>query len=164
MTTIYYEVNGEPVRADECTWVFIAPCGCECGWSVAKYRPSEDEAWDGFSRSKAARQRDEKRGFRVEIKRHSDIRIKDDCPHTPKYGVEPRPEIDGHTWAAKQRARLLHLVPLVIEKGGYFSSREGTVRSMCGRADAYLWSTMHSDIDGRVECTACVKAANDGAA
>lgn len=163
MTTIYYEVDGEPVRADYCNWVLIAPCGCECAWSVAEYYPTEDDAWDGFSRSKAARRRDESLGYRVEIKRRTDIRIKDDCPHTPKFGVEPRPKLEGHTWAMKHEGRVQHLVPLVIEENSCSPWNQGAVQAICGRVDARIWSTWRSDLDGRVECTACVKAAKGGA-
>ncbi|MFD6357911.1 hypothetical protein [Nocardia tengchongensis] len=163
MTKIFYEIDGEPVSAEKCMWVLIAPCGCECAWSVAKYWTTEDEAWDGFSRSKAVRRRDEKLGFRVEIKRSTEIRIKDDCPHVPKFGVEPRPELEGHTWAVKSEGRVQHLVPLVIEKNSLSPRNQGLVRAICGRSEDYIWSTWRSDLDGRVECTACVKAAKGGA-
>lgn len=164
MVTVFYEIDGAPVRAEECTWVYIAPCGCECAWSTARYCSTEDEAWDNFTHSKALRKRDEKRGFRVEIKRHRDIRIKEECRHRPRFGVEPRPTLEGHTWAMKHEGRVQHLVPLVIEANSCSPWNQGAVQAICGRVDAGMWSTWRSDLDGRVECTACVKAAKERAA
>lgn len=158
MTTIYYEVDGQPVPDDQCDWVLIAPCGCECGWSLARYTKDEDSAWDGFSRSKAVRRRDEKLGYRVIVKRHSDICM-DDCQHTPTYGVEPRPQLDGHTWAAKREGRTLHLVPLVIEKNSYAPFQQEAVLSICGRTDGFSWSTKWFEINGRTDCVACIAEA-----
>lgn len=165
MTTIYYEIGGEPVPAKECMWAFVAPCGCECGWSVAgsEYAVDEDQAWDSFSRTKARRRRDEQLGFRVEIKRRTDIRVEDECQHTPRFGVPPRPEIEGHTWAVKFEGRALHLVPLAIEKDGYRHVKDGPVEAICRRADAYSWSTDSFRLDDLVECTACWKAAEQQA-
>ncbi|WP_280317254.1 hypothetical protein [Nocardia wallacei] len=164
MTTIYYEVDGEPVPARECMWALVAPCGCECGWSVAgsEYAVDEDQAWDSFSRTKARRGRDEKLGFRVEIKRRTDIRIDDECTHTPRFGVPPRPEIDGHTWAVKHEGRVLHSVPLVIERDSYVIRRRPEhVSSLCGRAEGGSWSTELHLIDGLVECAGCLKVAHE---
>jgi hypothetical protein len=158
VTTIYFEVDGEPVPADQCTWVLIAPCGCECAWSIARYCHSEDEAWHSFSRSKAARQRDVKLGFRLVIKRHKDIKISQDCPHTPTWGVPPRPQLDGHTWATKDRSRSVHLVPLVIEKNEY-AYQQDSVAAVCRRASGYVWSARWYDLDGRTDCAACVAEA-----
>lgn len=158
--TMYFEVDGTPVRADECTWVKIAPCGCECAWSLAKYTPTEDGAWDDFSPSKAMRRRDERLGYTVQIKRHSDIRIKDDCPHTPRFGVEPRPQPEGHTWAGTHDGRVLHLVPIVIEQDDHSGlRRDEQVASICGRASAFIWSTQWHIVDGRTECAGCLTAA-----
>jgi hypothetical protein len=163
MTKVYFDIGGEPVPAEECMWVWIAPCGCECAWAVAEdYCHSADEAWDNFSGSKAARRRDEKLGFQVEIKRHKDIRVSDKCPHIPRFGVPPRPEVDGHTWAVKDRARVQHLVPLVIGKNSYGRAPDGgLVLALCGRSDAYFWSTDRCAADGLVECASCLKASRD---
>ncbi|MGX6508254.1 helix-turn-helix transcriptional regulator [Rhodococcus sp. SJ-2] len=86
---IYVEIDGTPVSIDECTWVQTAPCGCESGWMVARYYPTYEQALDGFWDSKKQRAQKEKLGFKVKIVRHKDINIKDDCTHTPKWGVEP---------------------------------------------------------------------------
>lgn len=161
MTSLYYDIDGQPVPAKECIWAYIAPCGCECAWSVTEgYCSTADEAWNSFSRTKAVRKRDEARGFRVEIKRRSDIRISDKCPHTPRLGVEPRPELEGHTWAVKYEGRNLHLVPLKIERDNYRFCDEG-VPSLCGRVEARGWSTDIGDIDGLVECVGCLRAAKE---
>ncbi|MFG1794245.1 hypothetical protein [Nocardia sp. NPDC049149] len=149
--TVYYEVNGEPVPATECDWVLIAPCGCECGWSLARYSKNEDEA---FTRSAAERKRDKKLGYKVIVKRHRDI-CTDDCTHDPKWGVAPRPQPDGHTWAAKHEGRVLHLVPIVIEKDSSSAYQREPISSRCGRADARTWSTTWFRTKGLVECTAC---------
>lgn len=163
MTKLYFDIAGAPVPAEECTWVLTAPCGCECGWTVGKYCHSEDQAWEGFHRSVEMRHRDEGRGFRVEVKRHRDIRIEDDCPHDPRFGVPPRPELEGHTWAAKDRgAQRLHLVPLEIGEDGYASGREPVV-AVCGRADAYFWSTEYRYVDRLIECTQCLKVTTERA-
>lgn len=162
MTTIYFEVDGQPAPADECTWVVIAPCGCECSWSLARYTRSEDEAWQGFSHSKAARKRDEKLGFRMTIMRHKDIKVSDDCPHTPKWGVEPRPTPEGHTWATKHDSRTVHLVPVVIEKDSItdgFGAGRAEVTAACKRVSAYVWSTRLHTFWGRTDCAACTAAA-----
>ncbi|WP_280320123.1 hypothetical protein [Nocardia wallacei] len=157
MTTVYYEVDGVPVPAKECCWTLIAPCGCECAWATARYCASEEQAWTDFSRSKAVRRRDEKLGYRVEIKRHKDIRVEEDCSHVPRFGVEPRPEMDGHTWAAMKGGRVLHLVPLEI--GDYDTAyADARTPAICGRNDAFLWSTRNVDL---LECTHCLKAATE---
>ncbi|WP_280371074.1 hypothetical protein [Nocardia wallacei] len=166
MTAIYYEIGGEPVPARECMWAYIAPCGCECAWSVADpdYAATEGQAWDSFARTKAVRKRDEQRGFRVEMKRRADVRISDKCPHTPRYGVPPRPEVEGHSWAVKHDGRVLHLVPLVIEKDSYVIRRRSEyVSSLCGRAEGGLWSTECHEIDGLVDCTGCLEVARERA-
>lgn len=158
--TMYFEIDGTPVRADECSWVLIAPCGCECAWATGRYTTTEEEARDGFFGSKAVRRRDEKRGFTVKIVRNTDTKIHDNCPHVPKFGVEPRPELEGHTWAGTREGRTLHLVPLVIEKDQHSGfGRTEPVKAICRRADAYTWSTQWHIIDARVECAACLTTA-----
>lgn len=161
MTKVYFDIEGEPVPADECTWVYIAPCGCECAWALAgEYGATAGQAWENFARTKAARQRDVKLGFRVDIKRHRDIDIASTCPHTPRFGVPPRPELDGHTWAVKHEGRVLHLVPLVIERDSYvITKRSERVSPVCRRVEGDLWSTERHEVDGLAECTACLKVA-----
>lgn len=156
----YFGIDGQPVPADECMWVKVAPCGCECGWSLAKYVASVDMAWEDFSRSKAVRRRDELRGYTVVIKRRTEVRLSDDCPHTPRWGVEPRPQPAGHTWAGTYDGRTLHLVPLVIapdSNSGYRHAER--VASICKRASGYTWSTEWHLLDGRTECVNCLTAA-----
>lgn len=159
MTKVYFDVGGSPVPAEECNWVKIAPCGCECGWARADYYTDENQARDGFWDSKALRRRDEKLGYRVEIKRHNDIRILEKCPHTPRFGRVPRPELDGYTWATMSKTRVLHLVPLVIEKGSCSPYSRMLVPSLCGRNDARIWSASDYDLRGLVECASCLKVA-----
>lgn len=159
MTKAYLEVDGVPVPAKDCVWVAVAPCGCECGWSLAEYNATEDEAWAGFSYSKARRRRDEKVGFRMVLKRRADARVGGDCPHSPKFGVEPRPELDGHTWAATIGGRVLHLVPLVIEADRQSPFELDAVRSLCGRASDHVWSARWHRVDGMVECARCMAEA-----
>jgi hypothetical protein len=96
----------------------------------------------------------------VQIKRNADTRIADNCPHAPKWGVEPRPEREGHTWAGTHDGRVLHLVPLVIEKDQHSGfGRQEEVAAVCGRARAYTWSAQWHIVDGRAECAACLRAA-----
>lgn len=162
MTIIYFDIDGQPVPADECTWVVTAPCGCECSWHMARYCLTEDEAWDGFSSSKAARRRDEKLGYRMKIIRHKDIRIQEDCPHTPRWGVEPRPTPDGHTWATKHGSRSVHLLPIVIEKDAIldaFVGKGAEIAALCKRASAWSWSTRWGSFEGRTDCAACTATA-----
>ncbi|MEV0247908.1 hypothetical protein AB0H76_15050 [Nocardia sp. NPDC050712] len=164
-TTIYYEVDGQPVPASLCMWVLIAPCGCECAWALTEYTATEDQAWEDFSRPTAVRRRDEQLGYRMTVKRRSDVQMADCTTHTPKWGVEPRPKLDGHTWAAKRGGRGLHLVPLVIEKNGYVIN-DDRVAAVCGRADAYSWSVQPAAVEGQVDCKSCIGRAKrlaDGA-
>lgn len=157
---IYIEIDGTPVPIDECTWVKVAPCGCECGWSLAEYSPTYDEAWKSLGGSKQERERDEKLGFTLKIGRHTDIRIKDGCTHTPRWGVDPIPTPEGHSWAASYQSRRLHLVPLVIEEDGLvINTAAPPVKTLCGRASGTAWSRRGYDIEGLVECTACERAA-----
>lgn len=158
MITNYYKVNGKYVPASQCNWVLIAPCGCECAWALTEYAATEEQAWENFSRPEDIRRRDEKRGYRMTVKQHKDI-CSADCPHTPKWGVEPRPTLKGHTWAVKRSGRGLHLVPLEIEKNGFVCVRT-RVPSACGKVDAYLWSTHSEAIEGQLDCAACVTRAN----
>ncbi|WP_343466390.1 hypothetical protein AAI421_14650 [Rhodococcus aetherivorans] len=159
---IYVEIEGTPVPIEECTWVQTAPCGCECAWTVARYHPTYDDAWNTFSSSKKERERNEKRGFKVKIVRHKDIRIKDDCTHTPKWGVEPPPTPEGYSWAASLESRALHLVPVVIEMGETTSLDCGpkeTIKTLCGRASAWVWSRRWYETEGLIECVSCERAA-----
>lgn len=42
------EINGRQVRLNECDWVLWSPCGCPRGVTMARYSPTEDQAWKAF--------------------------------------------------------------------------------------------------------------------
>lgn len=161
MTKVYYEVDGKPVPADDCTWVITAPCGCDCSWMRAPYYASEDAAWMAFSCSKQARKRDEALGFRLKIVAHENIQIRDDCPHDPKFGQPPRVTLAGHTWMASDTGRVLHLVPLEVAE--HETVWTEIPNALCGTRSGYMWSTKQHYTEGRTDCTRCVRMAGERA-
>lgn len=155
MTRLFFEMDGVPVPAEDCTWVLSAPCGCHVGFMLGRIAVDAEAAWDEF-RPGAQRRRAEKAGYTVGLRRKADADPRDDCPHSPKWGVVPRPEVEGHTWATQTRSVALHLVPLVIEWDSTGHAEDGSeVVAMCRRSRGYVWSTRWYEMDGRGECATC---------
>jgi len=178
--TITFEINGEQVPATAALWYEIAPCGCAAGATTIMlpgdptYTPkvTEDDAWHSFydGQPGAAEhiRRQKAAGFRMEVGLRSEIteRMKDSCPHDPKWGVvDPCP--DGYTWAVRDGSRRMHLVPGAKDRNARFvhgltfseAYDRGPVAALCGRSER-LWST-HWVLTGAPHCLACERKAAD---
>lgn len=176
---IYLDINGELVDLDDATWYEKAPCGCVCGATVAysDYGPAParviataEQAADEFWETKHERAKYEALGFTVFADHRAAISelMAGDCPHEPRYGIPPRPQVQGYSWAAvhdiTSRPKLMHLVPDgAIEDAT--ERRYGSDRGvpLCGGKRAFWWSTEWYALDGKVECSRCVKRAQSAA-
>lgn len=177
MTTsgIYLELGGEPVDLARISWYEKAPCGCVCGAHVAYSdfggSPSiliatAEQAASEMWTTKKERAKYEALGFTL----YPDLtsKCKDlltaDCPHDPKFGIPPRPQVEGYQWATVQhsfsRATLMHLVPdLAVEDARERRYGSDNGKPLCGGKREFWWSTEWYALDGKVECTRCVKKA-----
>jgi hypothetical protein len=165
---ILFEVEGKPTPSSDCSWLLYAPCGCMCGVHVAGYGDtviaSADEAWKSIEVNAEQRRRDKAAGFTVVLGLRSEcMKLQDDCPHTPRYGVVKTPVPDGHEWAqisggGRRSSRRKHLVPTIgVEncKEGRYGS--GDTAALCGES-GWSWRTEWYALDAP-ECLACVKKA-----
>lgn len=172
---IYLDIAGEIVDLDDASWYEKAPCGCVCGVTVAysdygsgpaRVIATAEQAINQFWETKREREKYEGLGFTVFADRRDKCRelLVTDCPHEPRFGVPPRPQVEGYSWAAVHdavaRPKLMHLVPDgAIEDATErrFGSDRGT--PLCGGTRAFWWKTEWYALDGKVECSRCVKRA-----
>lgn len=166
---VSFTVDGETLPAREWSWVMVASCGCTAGAHlVTTDTLSEAAAWKQMSGDARMVKRDRERGFTIRMVKRRDVNF-DDCPHTPKWGYKHPPKPEGHSWATTTKLRTLHLVPLTElsreQQKEYHREWDapptGRVQSLCERADYYLfeWTRKWYRIDGKVECSHCVKIA-----
>lgn len=170
---IYLDIDDTPVDLAELHWEQIAPCGCISAVHIAfsDYGRGEplvittaEQAALESTPSKAEREQDAERGFVWRVGRRADIKGWKDCPHSPKWGVEPRPLPDGMRWAAggwhDNRTRTLHLVPesVVTTEERQVPWAESKATTLCG-TEKYPWSSRWHEVDGKVECKRCWKKA-----
>lgn len=173
---IFLAIKGQPVDLDELAWYERPPCGCtacgvhsaysDYGNGPALVIATPEQATEHFWPEVKVREKYERLGFTVFADLRSKCRdlLMLECPHEPRFGVPPRPEMDGYTWAvvhhAFSHAKLMHLVPdLAIEdaKEKRYGSDNG--RPLCGGKKEFHWSTEWYAMDGTVECTRCIKKA-----
>jgi len=158
---IALRVDDELVPAKELQWEMTAPCGCACGWHVVTNETiTLEQTWLEFCTNATKVSREKALGFTIALTRRPG-RIKEgDCTHSPKWGVEPRPDLEGFTWAATgKRAKSVHLVEIAIEKDSYGPYEAKAVESLCKRSRAVRWSTQWYHIEDLVDCVHCVAAA-----
>ncbi|ACZ29626.1 hypothetical protein Xcel_0587 [Xylanimonas cellulosilytica DSM 15894] len=171
--TITVEVDGQSYDTTDVTWISYAPCGCVEGASTVDGRSyggelilAEAQVLAKFYDTKAERDKAKAQGFRFEIRPRDEVKtLMGDCPHTPKWGIEPRPTLEGHAWGIKDSGRVAHLVPTYgKERGSFllhgdkFSERYdlGHVESLCGSVRDMNWRVAGSSVP---ECTRCTKRA-----
>ncbi|MCV7039740.1 hypothetical protein [Mycolicibacterium moriokaense] len=165
---VCFELNGEVVPARELSWAMFASCGCVSGMRVMTVDTvTLDDAWKQMSGNAQMIKRDKERGFDIRLVKHREIPF-DDCPHSPKWGFMPPPVPPGDSWAANRTGRVLHLVPLtaaeddsVIDWAEDDGSWSLKASSLCGKATeaVRVWSKKWYRLDGKVECSRCVKPA-----
>jgi hypothetical protein len=84
------EIDGSTVPLNDCGWVRWASCGCATGITMARYRPTEAEAWRAFYDRKRDIDRAQRRGERMELitnqRWHDEIKdlMRPRCPHADK--------------------------------------------------------------------------------
>jgi hypothetical protein len=165
--------SGETLPASELSWAMVASCGCTAALHlITEDVVTEAMAWKMMSGNAAKQKRDKSRGFTMRMVKRREVDF-GKCPHTPRYGYTKPPKPDGYSWATTSTVRTLHLVPLTEldkeqqkERGKEWDqdqvpSHLGKVQSVCERADHYVfeWTRKWYRIDGKVECTHCVKIA-----
>lgn len=172
---IYLQYDGGPVDLDDLSWYEQAPCGCFCGVTLAYSdygKPalviaSEEQAMAQFWETKREREKYQRLGFKMVLGLRSEVREKlstrSECPHTPTFGYERRPEIEGFTWAASasydSRSPLMHLV--ADEAVAAYKERQygyGRTKPLCGGKEQYAWSEDEAKWS-KVECSRCEKKA-----
>lgn len=173
---IYLAIDGQPVDLSEISWYEKAPCGCVCGVHVAYSDyggspsiviPTAEQAAAEMWPTTHEREKYQARlGFTVFADLTSKCRelLTTECPHEPRFGVPPRPEVDGHLWAAVHdavsRPKLMHLVPEAAVKAAQNREYGTRHRPLCGGKEAFWWSTEWYALDGKVECSRCWKKAD----
>lgn len=172
MSAIKFEINGEMVDPDDASWYEIAPCGCACGVMSAQSGPDlyvdEESVWKHIFPNKTQRERTKKQGFRQVLGLRKDCveLLGTECPHTPKYGVERTPLIEGHKWAREDGlhiGRRKHQVFGDFDKHDRLFSFDPKVSALCGR-ESSSWGGAWHHVDGLPECTRCAKEAKKRAA
>lgn len=162
MTNLYLEVDGTPVPIAECSWLLVAPCGCVAGITVAGRMgdiapiTTADQALKDFTPNAVARKRSIAVGWSVRLAGNGRAAVNemvgpDGCPHAPRWGEPPTPEMAGYAWATCRTSKRQHLVPTA-------SLNEWTVTSLCGYR-ARGWSTDDWRLMDLATCLRCERDA-----
>lgn len=170
-STVYLEVDGKPHPAADLHWLGIEPCGCVGGVSRALSAGELHQSGeDAFHRDdpKVKREQSRKRGVTYKLITHQQYRdtwmkrLQADCPHTPKWGVEPIPVPEGWTWKTLDgylgsRSYRKHIVPIVENPG----IRNPTAAA-CGAVDKRsYWRDDRDRLSDCVPCSKCEKVAHN---
>lgn len=168
--TIYLEVDGQPVAASQCHWLQIAPCGCICGVAGAGFRDEVHTTGEDafhYDDPKVKREQSRKQGITYKLVTLEQYRAKwaekmqANCPHTPRWGIDPIPVPDGWTWMTTdpyggRMTYRKHLVPI----GSQIYLYPLKPKALCGKEDA-LWSNEDHNLSDTVPCAKCEKRARD---
>lgn len=174
MTKVYLEYEGKPVPANDLTWCIYSPCGCQSGVMVAQSGtylvPDEETAWKDFFENATIRKREKDRGYTFRLLPHEDgtKALGSKCPHTPMWGVPDESAPDGHAWARKPKAKLLHLVPFDgdAERPHYLTAKGGCedrITTACG-LENWSWEIDPWAQSEYVACGKCVERREEVAA
>jgi hypothetical protein len=161
-TEVLFSIDGTPTPASGCSWFMYAPCGCMSGAHSASYGDtvvaSETQAWESYEPLKVTRARMQKQGFTIAIgPRSLCMKLSDNCPHEPKWGLVKTTVPEGHQWAKLGRSgRRKHLVPdaAITNRA---SRTYDDVPALC-KATGWRWSAEWYDVE-LPECSKCAKAA-----
>lgn len=174
---IFIAIDGDPVDLNDVSWYEKPPCGCSaCGVTLAysdygngpaRIIANAEQAIEQFWEKQHERDKYERLGFTVFADLTSRVKelLAGECPHEPRYGVPPRPLVEGYEWAAVSalgaRPKLMHLVPTeaieAVRDRNYGSDRG---KPLCGGKEAFWWKTDWHVLDGKVECSRCWKKAS----
>lgn len=153
------------------SWQEVAPCGCVCGVTMAatgkdEILTSPEQAGRSMCGTSARYDRDVEQGttWRPREHRAAAGEMSGDCPHQPKWGIEPPPKPEGMTWAAVHclgsSPLLTHLVSAEhvarVAAGDFSAARH---KPLCGGKEAYWWKDEWYATDGKVECKRCAAKA-----
>lgn len=170
-------IDGEDVPLTECDWLHIAPCGCACGIAMAEMKNSdhviadEDAAHLEFTATQTQREvkRDKAAGFTVRLIKHATFQadrgiLTLECPHEPKWGIEPIPTPDGYGWGREWRKKTKHLVKSEAiyrdDWRAYATVPDEDRQPLCGQK-VRLPSWSEDKWDETLECSRCVKRARE---
>jgi len=174
LSGITIEINGAATDLADASWYEKAPCGCVCGvhsaysdyGTPAMVIATAEQAAAAMWETTKVRAKYESLGFTVFADRRDKCRelMVNECPHEPRFGVPPRPQVDGHVWAAVDemgsRTQLMHLVPeIAVENARERRFGTGTGAPLCGGKAAFWWKTESHVLFNKVECSRCVKRA-----
>jgi len=170
MTALLVELEGKTLPLTKCSWITQAPCGCVSGIMMAHLADSdhiaatEDQAWKLLYEHETAahRRRDQAAGFTIRLIASDEgiDLLRRDCEHEPKWGITPRPEVEGMTWAVTDWHRpnqRLHL----IESAGVarkWQSGMAPVVALCSKSDNW-WTANDHKIHRAITCRRCERKA-----
>lgn len=171
---IYIDIDGQPVDLGKVSWYEKAPCGCVSGVTMAysdygngpaRIVTSAEQAFAEMYETAHERAKYGALGFTMfaDLRERCVELMKPRCPHEPRYGVPPRPVVEGLTWAAVDclgaRPKLMHLVPVAaVEAARARNYTSLDAKPLCGGKGAFWWSDEWHSLDGKVECKRCVAA------
>lgn len=164
---ILIRVGGDVVPLSDLTWETLAPCGCTCGVAIASYIGADREAAAKHLVPNAEqRRRDEAAGFVLRLVKTEEatarFRAPQECPHTPRWGVQTVPVPDGYGWSDAHGQRRSHLVPVPPapkEAKPHYRWRTGwDVTTLCGRARDGSYSLTFGDLPTCRTCERMAKA------
>lgn len=104
--TLSAEIGGQHVPLTACDWVLWAACGCPIGVSVARYSPTEDDAWKAFYDRKRDIERAQRQGERLELMTHARwcaevmLLMTVPCTHPPAPVKRANTRLAGHSLQA----------------------------------------------------------------
>ena len=166
---VFLETQDGRLDLTDLAWQEIAPCGCVSGVTVAatdELIVTAEQAGRHFASSSDEYDRDVERGYSWRAREHKEAvgELQSQCPHDPKWGVEPIPIPEGYVWAAVHalgsRPKRQHLVPQsAVQTAKDQKYGAGHTSALCRRTKAFWWSDEWYAKDGLIECDACVKAA-----
>lgn len=139
--TVYLDYEGAPVPIEDCSRLLVAPCGCVPGISTATAGNdlivTPEQALAEFVENAEQRRRDIAAGWSTRLagpdRQAASRQMTPECPHTPMWGREPLPALDGYKWAADgSKGKRSHLV--LEEKLDTFVNS----RALCGN-ESWGW-------------------------
>lgn len=170
MTTIYLEVDGQPVPAKDIVWLQYAPCGCISGVSSINQFEIFTDGEEAFERDtpKVVREHRRTEGFTFKAVTTAQYRetfadqFRGPCKCTPQWGIDPIPVPEGWAWRTTDGAVVgrssfrKHIVPVAPEGDGM-----AKLIALCGKEESgWRWRGKHY-LDDTIPCAKCEKRARE---
>jgi hypothetical protein len=165
MTAVWLEIDGSPVKAEDCCWLTYAPCGCVSGVCLVdvgdEVLVTEEQALAYTHENKQLREESIRQGDRLELAARSTFAAIENfgrCPHIPQWGVEPTPIPEGMVWASPdgsgRRTNIKHLID--SDKVNDYSSQS---KPLCGKATRGVYRDERWSTSSCAECVKCRETA-----